>query len=317
MAAKIGHYQLCAAEGIDRAESMFLSPAYQGARGAGGSGGVGVGGWSWLRRQVADAKLKLEAAGGVLSFVVVKYFAGQGCTRDVQGRPVAAEPMALDLLEARDRGVATGVIGPGVRQGRAGMEIFSAYCLRVGIMPIAYIGKAPDVDRLAELRTNDADVEFVTGWFNAMAGLGWRFIMDSTNMPEHHDESVAFVRFLAERGCPMEAFDAEAYPLGGGAVAAGTWPNVEWTTCWGENTAWRVSGLPETRGQMRCRAGLLHAGGVASNDVCLAAWHAGYAAMNVNAMEMDDLRMVVEYAGRAPEGNAGDRVVEVGAQRES
>mgnify|MGYP000668070598 CR=1 FL=1 len=95
----------------------------------------------------------------------------------------------------------------------------------------------------------------------------------------------------------------EAYCIGGGAVPAGTWPNQSGVRCWGENTAWEISGMPDSRNESPTDIGLLHEGSEASADVLAAAATPGaMVAMNVIEMVAGDLRMVMEAAAGAVAG---------------
>lgn len=277
--AMLGHYLLCAAEGANRARDMYTSPAYQ------------RGGWPWVRRQVQDAMIKIARAGGTLDFFVVKYFAGQG-QDPVTGLP---EPRALDILQARDRACVPDVCGPSPMQGRAGLATLSRWADRQNLLKCVYIGKAPEPVELEELQANPRDLEFVTGWFNALAGLGWKIIHDNASSPVNNPKTLAFIDVLERHGCPRHASEGEAFSLGGGAVARGTFPNVPWSRCWGENDAWASSGLPGSASQMESGWGLLHTAAGATDDVLEAAAAInGMVAMNVNAMSMEALNAVVQ-----------------------
>lgn len=288
MGAFIGHYELCAAGGAERAGDMWLGEAYQ------------RGGWGWVRSRLVRARSAVRAAGGTLDFFVLKYPFGQDT--DLDGRP---EPGVLDILEARDRGVAPDVVGAEPLDGMRGLVSLSRWASVQRLRKYMYLGKAPTHERLQELQENPRDMEFVAAWLSMLAGMsgGWKLIADSGSYPEHADETRAFIALMDLYGCPASVWDSEAYCIGGGAVPAGTWPNQSGVRCWGENTAWEISGMPDSRNESPTDIGLLHEGSEASADVLAAAATPGaMVAMNVIEMVAGDLRMVMEAAAGAVAG---------------
>lgn len=281
--ARLGHYELCAAEGPIRAGEMFTSVAYQ------------AGGWSHVRSRVAAANDRVRRAGGVLDFAVVKYPFGQGPSDASQ---FVAEPRFTDLLMMRDSGVCHNAIARFPMGGRYAMSSFARYCQTRSIKPFVYLGKAPDEDAVEELAEGDSDIEALSAWVNAMAGAGIEMIIDASAHDAHIDATRALIRLLWRTGLSRHVpVHFEAFPDGDPEPLSGNF-----SLSFGENEAWVASEMTRMSDH---DAALLHTGSSAAPELLAAAaaenvW--GVAA-NINGMPDDELARLIG-AGRAGGGAA-------------